>query len=333
RIVLALTCLTLALHWVQKYPCQDGGWRNNSQYTQFCYTDTLALYFHERLNEGAVPYRDHKVEYPVVTGYLMGAIGLPVYHLGKNNPNINEAQWFYNLNALVLLSLAVATAAIILALRRRRPWDAALFALSPALLLTATVNWDFLPIGFAAFGLYAWAKRRPVLAGLLLGLGAAAKLWPLFLLGPILLLALRTGRLRAALSAFGTAAVTIVAVNLPVALPYTENWSEFFRLNSTRAIDWGTSWYIGRYLDGKWHTGIPGDRGPFQWLSANIPTLNYLSYALILAAFLAIAVLALRAPRRPRLAALAFLAVAAFLIFSKVWSQQFVLWLLPLAVL
>ncbi|HEX5598400.1 MAG TPA: hypothetical protein VFX61_20645, partial [Micromonosporaceae bacterium] len=41
RIVLALTCLTLALHWVQKYPCQDGGWRNNSQYTQFCYTDTL----------------------------------------------------------------------------------------------------------------------------------------------------------------------------------------------------------------------------------------------------------------------------------------------------
>ena len=35
----------------------------------------------------------------------------------------------------------------------------------------------------------------------------------------------------------------------------------------------------------------------------------------------------------PRLAQLAFLVVAAFLIFSKVWSQQFVLWLLPLAVL
>jgi uncharacterized membrane protein len=39
------------------------------------------------------------------------------------------------------------------------------------------------------------------------------------------------------------------------------------------------------------------------------------------------------APRRPRLAQLAFLVIAAFLIFSKVWSQQFVLWLLPLAVL
>ena len=39
------------------------------------------------------------------------------------------------------------------------------------------------------------------------------------------------------------------------------------------------------------------------------------------------------APRPPRLAQVAFLVVAAFLIFSKVWSQQYVLWLLPLAVL
>lgn len=43
--------------------------------------------------------------------------------------------------------------------------------------------------------------------------------------------------------------------------------------------------------------------------------------------------LCLLAPRRPRLAQVAFLVVAVFLIFSKVWSQQYVLWLLPLIVL
>ena len=43
--------------------------------------------------------------------------------------------------------------------------------------------------------------------------------------------------------------------------------------------------------------------------------------------------LVLLAPRRPRLAQVFFLVVAAFLIFSKVWSQQYVLWLLPLIVL
>jgi uncharacterized membrane protein len=333
RIVLVLTCLTLTVHWVQKYPCQDGAWQNNMQYTRFCYTDVLALYYAEGLNEGKVPYRDHAVEYPVVTGYFMGALGLPVHALGEEHPGTNQGRVFYNLNALVLCVLAVATAATILALRRRRPWDAAMFAASPALLLTATVNWDLLAIAFAAVGLLAWARRRPVLAGVLLGIGAAAKLWPLFILGPLLVLALRTDRFRQVLVTTGVAVLTIVAVNLPVALLYPDSWMRFLRLNNERPVDWGTLWYIGRYLDGRWADVLPGDQGIFQWLSANIGILNLVSYALFGVACLGIAALVLYAPRRPRLAALAFLVVAAFLLTSKVWSQQFVLWLLPLAVL
>ncbi|MEU5720957.1 glycosyltransferase 87 family protein [Micromonospora sp. NPDC047738] len=341
RIVLALACLTLALHWVQKSPCQDGAWQNNTQYTRMCYTDVLALYYAEGLNEGKVPYADHPVEYPVLTGYFMGALGLPVHALGVDNPSINQGRWFYNLNALVLSVLAVATVAVILRLRRRRPWDAAMFALAPALLLTATVNWDLLAVGLAAFGLLAWARTGPgrigallaALAGVLIGLGGAAKLWPLFLLGPILVLAVRAGRARAALLSVITAAVTVVVVNLPVAIPYRENWGRFFELNTTRPIDWGTLWYIGRYLDGKVSPAAPGDLGPFEWLNAHIATLNWVSYLLFGLACLGVAALAWFAPRRPRLAQLAFLVVAAFLIFSKVWSQQFVLWLLPLAVL
>jgi uncharacterized membrane protein len=333
RIVLALTCLTLALHWVQKSPCQDGNWQKNIQYTRFCYTDVLALYYAEGLNEGQVPYKDHAVEYPVLTGYFMGALGLPVHVLGAKYPAINQGRWFYNANALVLSALAVATAAVILALRRRRPWDAAIFALSPILLVTATVNWDFLAIGLAAFGLYAWARRRPALAGILLGLGGAAKLWPLFILGPLLVLALRSARLKAAFTALGTAVLAWAVVNAPVILLYWDSWSRFFNLNTTRPIDWGTFWYIGRYLDSKWNSGAPGDRGPFQWLSDHIPQLNWLTYTLFALCCVAIAVLSLLAPRRPRLSQVAFLVVAAFLIFSKVWSQQYVLWLLPLIVL
>jgi len=330
RIIMALACLTLALHWVQKSPCQDGAWRDNIQYTRFCYTDVLALYYAEGLNEGKVPYRDHPVEYPVVTGYFMGAIGLPVHAVGAERPDINQGQWFYNLNVLVLGAIALATVAAIIALRRRRPWDAAMFALSPALLLTATVNWDLLAIGFAAFGVLAWARRHPVLAGVLLGLGGAAKMWPLFILGPILVLAARTGRWRAALITIGTGVATLVLANLPVALAYRESWLRFFRLNDERPIDWGTLWYIGRYLDGR---VTPDSPGPFQWLSDNVSSLNTLSYALFGLACLGIGALALFAPRKPRLAALTFLVVAAFLIFSKVWSQQFVLWLLPLVIL
>jgi uncharacterized membrane protein len=332
--VLALTCLTLALHWVQKSPCRDGAWADHIQYTKFCYTDVLALYYAEGLNEGKVPYRDHPVEYPVVTGYFMGALGLPVHALGESRPELNQALWFYDLNALVLSALGVATVGVILALRRRRPWDAAMFALSPALFVTATVNWDLLAIGFAAFGLYAWVKKRPVAAGILLGIAGAAKMWPLFILGPLLVLGLRTARLRPILTTIGTAIATVVLVNLPVAIPYRENWDRFFELNTERPIDWGTFWYVGRYLDGKWNSGNAGDQGPFQWLSNHVdPQLNYVTYGIFGLCCLGVAALALFAPRKPRVAQLAFLVVAAFLIFSKVWSQQFVLWLLPLAVL
>ena len=64
------------------------------------------------------------------------------------------------------------------------------------------------------------------------------------------------------------------------------------------------------------------------------PTLvNLLSLALFALACAAIGWLGLSAQRRPRFAQLAFLVIAAFLLTNKVWSPQYSLWLLPLAVL
>src|SRR3954454_14304565 len=57
RIIPGPTCLTRAWHWVQKSPCQDGDWQKNIQYTRFCYTDVLALYYAEGLSDGKVPYQ------------------------------------------------------------------------------------------------------------------------------------------------------------------------------------------------------------------------------------------------------------------------------------
>ncbi|GAA4595110.1 putative membrane protein [Actinoplanes octamycinicus] len=330
RIIMALTCLILAFSWVQKSPCMSGDWQKNVQYTRFCYTDVLALYYAEGLSDGAVPYVDHQVEYPVVTGYFMGALGLPVHWYGVNHPDINQGSWFYNVNALVLSLFAVITVAVILALRRRRPWDAAIFALSPIILVTATVNWDFLAIGLAAIGLLLWVRKHPIAAGVLLGLGGAAKLWPLFILGPLLIIALRSGRLTPWFQAMAGAVVAWGVANFPVWYWQHEAWLRFFRLNSERPIDWGTLWYIGRYLDGKWSSS---GGGPFQWLSDHVPTLNWVTYALFGLACVGLLVLGLLAPQPPRLAQLAFLVVAFFLIFSKVWSQQYVLWLVPLIVL
>jgi uncharacterized membrane protein len=343
-IVMALTCLTLALHFVQKSPCRDGAWSDYEQYTKFCYTDVLALYYAEGLSDGAVPYLNHAVEYPVLTGMMMGVIGLPVHAYGQSHPDFNQGQGFYDLTALALSAFAVATAAMIVAMRRRRPWDAAMFALSPALLVTATVNWDFLAIVLAVAGLYAWHRRPtgaagailwPMLAGALLGLGTAAKLWPGFLFVALLALAIRKWEwLRFTLAAVAGGVIWLI-VNVPVILANYGNWHTFIKLNNERGVDWGVLWYIGRYIDGKYWTGAPGDSGLFQYLSRdeNRGLLNALSLGLFLAGCIAIVWLAQKAPVPPRLTQLAFLIVAVFLLFNKVWSQQFTLWLLPLAVL
>jgi uncharacterized membrane protein len=332
RVVLALTCLMLSMHWVQKSPCRDGAWVELSQYKYFCYTDVLALYPAEGLGNGDVPYRDHAVEYPVLTGALMGVLGLPVHDYAQAHPGFNEVERFYDLNALVLGAMGVATAAMILAVRQRRPWDAALFGLSPALFVSATVNWDLLALGLTAFFLYAWARRRPGLAGVLFGLAVSAKFYPVLLVGPLLVLALRANRWRAVAACLGAGAATWLAVNLPVWIGYRDSWLEFWHLSRVRGIDWGTLWYIGEHLphlDGKygiaWFAHL--DQEP------NHATLNMLYFGLFAVACLAIGVLGMLAPRRPRLAQLAFLVVAAFLVVGKVWSQQYVLWLLPLAVL
>jgi uncharacterized membrane protein len=332
RVVLALACLMLSLHWVQKSPCRDGAWVNLSQYKHFCYTDVLALYYAEGLADGQVPYRDHAVEYPVVTGAFMGVLGLPVHAFAEGREGVNQGERFYDLNALVLGALGVATAGMMLGLRRRRPWDVAMFALSPALFVSATVNWDLLAVGFTAFFMYAWARRRPVLAGILLGFAVSAKFYPLLLAGPLALLALRSGRGRALLSTVGAGAATWLVLNLPVWFGYPRSWLEFWHLNRTRGIDWGTLWYIGE------HFPLGGGRYGISWFQTlnqepEHGRLNTLYLALFLLGCIGIGVLTLMAPRRPRFAQLAFLVVAVFLVVGKVWSQQYVLWLLPLAIL
>ena len=51
----------------------------------------------------------------------------------------------------------------------RRIWDAALVAGSPILIFQAFTNFDALATALATGGMLAWARRRPVLAGVLLG--------------------------------------------------------------------------------------------------------------------------------------------------------------------
>jgi uncharacterized membrane protein len=199
---------------------------------------------------------------------------------------------------------------------RRRPWDALLVALAPALALTATVNWDLLAVALTAAAMLMWSRGRALAFGVLIGLATAAKLYPVLLLGPLLVLCWRAGTWREFRRALSGAAASWLVVNVPVMLVAPEGWKKFYTFSQERPVDYGSIWLVISQ-----RTGNPLD--------------NANTYATLLMIVLcgALALLALGAPRRPRFAQLAFLVVAVFILTNKVYSPQYVLWLIPLAAL
>ncbi|WP_347058681.1 glycosyltransferase 87 family protein [Blastococcus sp. HT6-30] len=332
RVCLLFASLVLAVAWVKQAPCSDGNWPGQVQYTHLCYSDAVPLFGLYGLDV-ALPYLDVAVEYPVLTGGFMAfAAALSggydsVAAASHLLPSVPPVQSYYVVTCLLLTGCALLVVRSTLALAGRRPWDAALIGLSPLLLVHAFTNWDLFAAALTALGMWAWARRRPVLAGVLLGLGVAAKLYPLFVLAALFLLCLRAGQLRVWLRTALAAAAAWAAVNVPVALAEPGNWWYFFAFNSTRPVDPDSLWNLALHVFGG---GVLGGGAA----GGGSPALLNVAVAVsLLVGVGVVAWLTLNAPVRPRVAQIAFLLVAIFLLTNKVWSPQYSLWLLPLAVL
>ena len=322
RIVVALTLVTLTLAFVQKAPCRTHPWTDNYQYTHACYNDPFPLYGGRGFAAGQTPYTESPLEYPVIIGGMMQAAAKAV--LVFDEPS--RATRFFDVTALFMAVAAVVAAVTTVRLAGRRPFDAALFALAPGLLLAAYNNWDLAAVALVGLGMMAWARRHPALAGIAFGLGTATKLYPLILLVPLAALCLRAGKIRAGAVTLATAVVAWLAVNLPVALRTPEGWRYFYDFSQNRGADWGSIWYVLQTL-----TGSPLDQNLAA--EADPERLNLAGSALFVVLLAGVVLLILLAPRRPRVPQVMFLALVAFMLSNKVFSPQFVLWVLPLAVL
>jgi len=308
------------LGFLNKAACRSGAWNVYlGQFQAHCYTDIYPLYFQEKLSSGKVPYVGHPVEYPVLIGAAMQAVAWVVRPI--SDPFLRGRE-FFDVTVLLLaaFSLAGTLATAYLAGRSRR-WTALGVALAPGLILAAFINWDLIAMGLVALGMAAWAARRTLLAGVLLGLAVATKFYPVVFLGPLLLLCLRAGRMRAFWTTAASAAVAWLAVNLPVALAAPVGWARFYGVSGSRGADWGSIWYYFQI-----------EHWPFLG-SLSVGKLNLLSAVVFAGGCVLIALLILAAPRRPRVPQAFFLVLAVFLLSNKVWSPQYVIWLVPLVVL
>lgn len=318
-LLLAATVAGAVLSVLSVQWCRSNGWSDPEQHLYMCYSDFSLLFTERGLAEGRFPFVDavpegQVMEYPVLIALVAGALAQVVLTLGPDQP---EAQTllFHDLNLLAVTACWLGTVLVTAASAGRRRRDALLVALAPGIILTLSVNWDMWAVFLGAYGLLLWGRGRSGWAGVLLGLGAAMKLYPLFFLGAILVLCVRTGRLRSFTAVLFSGAVTWCAVNLPFMLMAFEQWVTFYRFSSEREVSFSSMWLA------------------FVWTGWSGETFSLISNGLFLLCCAGIAWLGWAAPVRPRTAQLCFLIVASFLLLGKVYSPQFVMWLIPLVVL
>ena len=327
RVILVVATLTYVVGMIFRLPCRvTTAGHSADTFKRLCYSDIPLLYADRGLLQGHTPYLDSGsypvLEYPVLTGWFLELerrvtvwLGAPTGTGLSAQQAVDATLRFTDVNQVLLGALFLVAVWAQVTTVVGRPWDAMMLAAAPTVAAAALVNWDLLPVALTATGVLAWSRRRPGLAGVLLGLGMAAKLYPALLLGPLLLLCLRSGRMRA----FGVLLVGFVVswtvVNLPVLVLAPHAWLDFWTFNADRSGDFGSLWYV------------------FSLAGHDVPHLNAVSAGLFALACVLIGLLVVLAPRRPRFGAMAFLVVAAFLMTNKVYSPQYVLWLLPLVVL
>jgi uncharacterized membrane protein len=309
-VVLAATVVTLAVGGLAKEPCASGNWADGRQYRRLCYSDIVPLYGAEHLQGGRLPFLDRCPEsggqcdeYPVLTMYLMR---LAAWISGGYTS-------FFWANVLLLSLLALATSALLFIMTGERALS---FAVAPTLLIYAFVNWDLLAVALTAGATLAYLRNRDEAAGALIGLGAAAKLYPVLLLVPFAIGRLRDRRTGSAVSLVTWAAVAYAVVDIPFFLVSPRSWLTFFRFNADRVPDFDSIWYLAC---NRLHLGC----------SLTPHAVNEISLAIL--ALLAGAlwwVRRLRQPDFPRWT-FGFPLLVTFLLANKVYSPQYGLWLLP----
>lgn len=309
--VLGVLLGTLIAGVAIKAPCASGQWADGRQYRRFCYSDIVPLLGTEQLTGGRLPFLQPCApaegqcdEYPVLTMYLMRAAAW----VGGGN-----STGFFTANVL-LLSISAALIATFLLMLGGRPLR---FVLAPTLIIYGFMNWDLFAVALATAALLAFARRRDGWTGVLLGLGAAAKLYPALLAVPLIADRLREREPDGAIRIGWATVGGWLAANVPFLVASPSSWWEFFRFNAARPADWDSLWYIGcRQVD-------------LAAICDRTARINVLSFALFLVSFAVVWRLKVRRdPGFPRWT-LGFPLVALFLLSNKVYSPQYGLWLLP----
>jgi hypothetical protein len=283
--------------------------------------------------DGQVPYLDFSVEYPpaALPVFLLPAIG------DRHDPRIYRR----NFERLMVLCglLAIVGASIALGALRAEPerlFVALGFAALAPLALGSVIltRFDLWPTALLMLGLGAVLAERKRTGFGVLGLAAAAKIFPIVVVPPALAYVWRRYGRREALLCGAVFAGVVAIIFLPfVRLSPGGVWDSLHR-QADRPLQiesLGSSFLLVAHQLGAWTVHLDlshGSQNQGGSLANALAAIQSVVQALVVVAlWIAFA----RGPATPeRLVRYSAAGVAAFIAFGKVLSPQFLIWLLPL---
>lgn len=303
-----------------KTHCRQLGWTTPDQYSTACYSEFPNAFTNKNLGE-LFPYLSKGASFD--HGPIQGwAAGFATWLTSSSGDGALRRLAFFDVNAFFIAAVWIFTVIIVARTAGRRPWDAAIIAASPLLLLTAFISWDFWAAGLVALGIFLFSRKKALWAGFVLGIAVMAAPYALMVLLAVLVLGIRSRKATAALEVVAAAVVGFAVVLVPVMTNNPSGWGSYLKGMLEKSPTESSLFGAWNALAGTVNAPVLG-----------IGTINILTAFLLAIVVLGVLTLGLYSPEKPRLAQLAAVGVAGFLLVSKFSEPWQAVWLLPLLAL
>jgi uncharacterized membrane protein len=202
------------------------------------YTDIIALYYRAVLpTSNGIPYHAYFLEYPAIPAILIWVSGLA--------PSV-----FYYMVTMAFLMYFFVIAAVYFLYRictefgMDRGRVIPFFIMAPSFLVMSFFNWDIIAVCFVIAAIYYLLRKNSRLSGFCLGLGFAAKAYPLLLLPPFMK---EVGSWRGRFEMLLSTALGALIPNLPFIIIDLQAWLNS-NLSARQAVYIEESiWMVTRY--------------------------------------------------------------------------------------
>ncbi|MCK5283146.1 MAG: DUF2029 domain-containing protein [Nanoarchaeota archaeon] len=247
--------------------------------------------------EPGMPYIDKLVEYPVI-------IGMTMYAASRFNLN-----YYLFFHYFLFLGCALATTYYLYKLSEElgtnKKYLFIFWAFAPSMLWFSYYNWDMITVMLSIMALYYYKEKKDILATVLLSLGFGTKIYPLLFFFPVLLHRKFFKWIKIGLVFLAT----FLIVNYYFMLMNFKAWYFIYGFHGMREPNIDSIWsVIMRFIP-----------------SLSIESVNWITLILFASLYLYINIKF----RNRDFLFMSFISLLLFMIVNKVFSPQFIIWLLP----